>query len=86
MSNLKLRYDGYDRDEAPTSIPFPSMNHFKHMPAEGSSDADDRALKLARDIENALDDVQRRLDDVKHQLDDAFKLPQPSDTWPPSAA
>lgn len=86
MSYLKLRLAGDDMDDIPRSIPFPSLEQFAPRDAGDGPDAEDRALRLARDIEDALNDVQRRLDDVKHQLDDAFRLPSPSNDWPPAAA
>lgn len=86
MSYLKLRFAGHDMDDPPRSIPFPSLEQFAQRDDAEASNPEDRALRLARDIEDALNDVQRRLDDVKHQLDDAFRLPSPSNDWPPTAA
>lgn len=85
MSYLRLRFTENDVDDTPSSIPFPSMDQFRRADDDAPND-EDRALKLAREIEDALDDVQRRLDDVKDQLDGAFRMPSSSDNWPPAAA
>lgn len=94
MSELRLRLIDDDRPDpaadAPAPIPFPSPPRDEGSLSSGGAGyeqeaAEDRAVRLAQQIERSLDDVQRRLDHVKDQLDGAFHLPT-EDDLPPSAA
>lgn len=88
MRDFRLRRDDDEEGplDAPEPIPFPSFDPPDASDAERSENKNaDRAVRLARVIEDSLDEVQRRLDQVKNQLDDAFRLPGPDD-WPPPAA
>ncbi len=85
----RLRLVNDRDDDRCDPIPFPTLPRSGSMrPSIGpddAGDAQDRAVRLAQQIERSLDDVQRRLDSVKDQLDDAYRLPWGSDP-PPAAA
>jgi len=89
MPDLRLTYDEPESADPLAPIPFPMEAGEAGADRLGRvSDSSSEALRLASELEDAIDVLQDELDRVSETLASAFPFPDDGDplNWPPPAA